>query len=24
MLTGLNGRVEKKWLQLITSHHMNS
>jgi hypothetical protein len=24
MLTGLNGRTEEKWLQWITSHHMNS
>jgi len=24
MLTGLNGRTEKKWLQWITSLHMNS
>jgi len=23
MLTGLNGRTEKKWLQQLTSHPMN-
>jgi hypothetical protein len=23
MLTGLNGRTEKKWLQYLTSHPMN-